>query len=77
MTFEQKLEDEGVCLLISGARLSETEATASENALKSGSISGWIGWSTKKAVGGFPGDPVVRPLHSYCGGHGFDPWLGN
>ena len=64
-------------LLIPGARLSKTEAAASENALKSGSISGWIGWSTRRAVRGFPGGPVVRPLHSYCRGHGFDPWLGN
>ena len=64
-------------LLISGARVSETEATASENALKSGSILSWIGWSTRRAVRGFPGGPVVRPLHSCCRGHGFAPWLGN
>ena len=27
--------------------------------------------------GEFPGSSVVRALHFYCRGHGFDPWSGN
>jgi len=28
--------------------------------------------------GGFPGDPVVRPIPLvHCRGHGFHPWSGN
>lgn len=38
-------------LLISGVRVSQTEATASENALKSGSMPGWCGRSTRRASG--------------------------
>ena len=30
----------------------------------------------KKPVMGLPGVLVVKTLHYYCKGHGFDPWLG-
>ena len=28
-------------------------------------------------LGGFPDGPVVKALHFWCKGRGFDPWLGN
>ena len=33
--------------------------------------------SKERLVRDFPGGPVVKTLHFYCRGCGFDPWLGN
>ena len=33
--------------------------------------------SFKEEATDFPGGPVVKTPCFHCGGHGFDPWLGN